>query len=69
MGIYVEGNNSNLVKEIMNDRRLTAIFMEWTEASDEEKKQFEFVRYSDTGKLDIIDNRPQPKQRKLALAV
>lgn len=58
MSYSVEGNNSPLVREIMRDRRLSRIFMQWVKASDEEKKKFDFVRYTETGKLDIIDNRP-----------
>lgn len=57
MGIYVEGTQNKIVKEIMRDRRLSNLFMELTQASPEDKKNYRIVRYKDTGKLDIIDTR------------
>lgn len=58
MGFYVEGNQDKIVKKIMRDRRLSKIFMQWIQASPEEKKKFEFIQY-DTGSIDIVDNRKQ----------
>ncbi|UAY53215.1 hypothetical protein [Ferruginibacter albus] len=53
----MEGNNSNRMKEIMNDKTLMSKFMDYAMAPDSEKNYFKFVRYRDTGRLDIVDNR------------
>lgn len=68
MSIYVEGNNSELMKEIMGNRRLMDKFMDYVLARPEDKKLFEFVRYKDTGRLDILDNRPDKTKRATASA-
>lgn len=55
----MEGNNSPLMKEIRANPRLLSIFMKYVRADEADKKRFEFVRYQDTGRLDIIDRRPR----------
>jgi hypothetical protein len=54
----MEGNNSPLMKEIRANPRLLSIFMKYVRADEADRKLFEFVRYQDTGRLDIIDRRP-----------
>jgi hypothetical protein len=57
VGYYIEGNNSNLVKEIMSKPELREVFMNYIYSSKEDRKKFRFIRYQDSGKLEIIDGR------------
>lgn len=68
MSFAVEGKNSELMKEIMSDPRLLDIFTQYALSSDADKEFFKFVRYQDTGRLDIIDTRKknEPISTKIA---
>lgn len=60
----VEGNNSDLIKLILRDKRLAEKWMDYTLASPAQREKFKFIKHP-SGKLDIIDTSkeklPEPQ--------
>ena len=63
----MEGNNSEDVKQILNNPKLRPIFMDFAEAKDEEKDLFQFIKDA-KGRINIIDHRPEIKKLQTAKA-
>jgi hypothetical protein len=57
MAYMAQGTYGSQMKEILADKELTKIFMEYATLSREEQDYFAFVRMKD-GSLKIFDNRP-----------
>lgn len=64
----MDGNNSSLMKEIMNDERAMRQFMKYALAKPEDKPYYRSVR-TDDGRLHIIliPEEMRPKLNKLKI--
>ena len=56
----MEGNNSELMKKIMSNQKLMSKFMKYVIASEEKKKDFEFIKFDD-GSIQIYT--PEEKEQ------
>lgn len=55
----MNGYDNTFMREIQSDERLYLIFNAFAEATEIEKSKYTFVRYTNTGRLDILyDNKP-----------